>query len=93
MPTLMFAQAFVEEPHGPLSLGLSLFPFSAPSAMVTRLAIAPVPLWQVLLSLGGVAISAYLFLLLASRFFRAGNLLSQEAFNWRRLLTGWQGSR
>jgi ABC-2 type transport system permease protein len=93
MPTLMFGQAFVEEPHGLLSVALSLFPFSAPSAMVTRLAIAPVPLWQVLLSLGGVAVSAYLFLLLASRFFRAGNLLSQEAFNWRRLLTGWQSSR
>jgi ABC-2 type transport system permease protein len=90
MPTLMFGQVFVEEPHGVLSVALSLFPFSAPSAMVTRLAIAPVPLWQVLLSLGGLAATAYVFLLLASRFFRAGNLLSQEAFNWRRLLTGWQ---
>ena len=93
MPTLMFAQAFVDEPNGPLSVALSLFPFSAPSAMVTRLAVAQVPLWQILLSLGGLAVSAYVFLLLASRFFRAGNLLSQEAFNWRRLLTGWQGSR
>jgi ABC-2 type transport system permease protein len=93
MPTLMFGQVFVEEPNGVLSVVLSLFPFSAPSAMVTRLALAPVPLWQVLLSLGGLAASAYLFLLLASRFFRAGNLLSQEAFNWRRLLTGWQGSQ
>ena len=93
MPTLMFAQAFVEEPHGTLAVALSLFPFSAPSAMVTRLAVAQVPLWQILLSLGGLAVTAYLFLLLASRFFRAGNLLSQEAFNWRRLLTGWQSSR
>jgi ABC-2 type transport system permease protein len=92
MPTLMFGQAFVDAPHGVLSVVLSLFPFSAPSAMVTRLAIAPVPLWQVLLSLAGLAASAYLFLLLASRFFRAGNLLSQEAFSWRRLLTGWQRS-
>ena len=93
MPTLMFGQVFVEEPHGPVSMALSLFPFSAPSAMVTRMAVAQVPLWQILVSLAGVAVSAYLFLLLASRFFRAGNLLSQEAFNWRRLLTGWQGSR
>jgi ABC-2 type transport system permease protein len=76
MPTLMFGQVFVEQHNGLLSVVLSLFPFSAPSAMVTRLAIAPVPLWQVLLSLGGLGASAYLFLLLASRFFRAGNLLS-----------------
>ncbi len=92
MPTLMFGQAFAQDPHGLLSVALSLFPLSAPSAMVTRLAVAEVPLWQILLSLGGLAVSAYLFLLLASRFFRAGNLLSQEAFNWRRLLTGWQHS-
>jgi len=93
MPTLMFGQVFVEEPHGTLSVALSLFPFSAPSAMVTRMAVAQVPLWQIVLSLAGVAVSAYIFLRLAGGFFRAGNLLSQEAFNWRRLLTGWQGSR
>ncbi|HSJ52763.1 MAG TPA: ABC transporter permease, partial [Anaerolineae bacterium] len=34
MPTLMFAQTFLDEPHGLLAVVLSLFPFSAPSAMV-----------------------------------------------------------
>ncbi|MGC9334236.1 MAG: ABC transporter permease, partial [Anaerolineae bacterium] len=87
-----FAQAFVDEPHGTLSLVLSLFPFSAPSAMVTRLAVATVPWWQVLLSLGGVAVTAYVFVVLAGRFFRAGNLLSQQAFSWRRMLTAWRNS-
>ncbi len=90
MPTLMFASAFVEDPNGALSLVLSLFPFSAPSAMVTRLAVAEVPLWQVLVSLAGLALTAYLFVGLAARFFRAGNLLSLESFNWRRLATGWR---
>lgn len=93
MPTLMFGEVFVQEPHGTLSVVLSLFPFSAPSAMVTRMAVAQVPLWQIGVSLAGVAVCAYLFLRLAGGFFRAGNLLSQEAFNWRRLLTDWQGSR
>jgi hypothetical protein len=27
---------------------------------------------------------------LAGRFFRAGNLLSDAPFNWRRLATGWR---
>jgi ABC-2 type transport system permease protein len=92
MPTLMFGSTFVEQPHGTLALVLSLFPFSAPSAMVTRLAVADVPIWQILVSLGGLAVTAYAFILLAGRFFRAGNLLSQQAFSWRRLATEWRGS-
>ncbi len=90
MPTLMFASAFLEDPNGTLSVALSLFPFSAPSAMVTRLAVADVPLWQILVSLIGLAAMAYLFVTLAVRYFRAGNLLSHESFNWRRLATGWR---
>ncbi len=93
MPTLMFGQQFAQEPHGALAVALSLFPFSAPSAMVTRLAVAPVPLWQILLSLALLAASAYLFIVLAARFFSSGNLISLEAFNWRRLATGWKESR
>jgi ABC-2 type transport system permease protein len=90
MPTLMFGPAFVEDPNGTLSVVLSLFPFSAPSAMVTRLAVAQVPLWQILVSLAGLAATAYLFVVLAARFFRSGNLLSDESFNWRRMATGWR---
>jgi ABC-2 type transport system permease protein len=90
MPTLMFGTVFMEDPNGTLSVALSLFPFSAPSAMVTRLALVEVPLWQLLVSLAGLAVTAYLFVVLAARFFRSGNLLSQESFNWRRLATGWR---
>ena len=90
MPTLMFSNLFLEQPNSPLILGLSLFPFSAPSAMVTRLAVTSVPLWQLLVSLGGLAVTTYLFISLAARFFRAGNLLSGESFSWPRLATGWR---
>jgi ABC-2 type transport system permease protein len=90
MPTLMFGSTFLEAPNGTLALVLSLFPFSAPAAMVTRLAVANVPLWQVLVSLGGLALTMYFFVTLAARFFQARNLLSQESFNWRRMATGWR---
>lgn len=92
LPTLMFATEFLDNPHGALALGLSLFPLSAPSAMVTRIAVAQVPLWQILLSLGGLMLTAYLFVTLAGRFFQPDNLLSAAAFNWRRLATGWRRS-
>jgi len=90
MPTLMFSDLFVEKPNHPLTLVLSLFPFSAPSAMLTRLALGEVPLWQVIVSLTGLALTTCLMVVLAGRFFRAGNLLSAAPFNWRRLATGWR---
>ncbi len=90
MPTLMFGSLFAEEPSNPLVVGLSLFPFSAPSAMVTRLAVAPVPWWQLAVSLAALVVTTYLFVLLAARFFQAGNLLSSAAFSWKRFATGWR---
>jgi ABC-2 type transport system permease protein len=90
MPTLMFSQLFVEEPNHPLTLVLSLFPFSAPSAMLTRLAVGEVPLWQIIVSLAGLALTTYLMVVLAGRFFRASNLLSDTPFSLRRLATGWR---
>jgi ABC-2 type transport system permease protein len=80
----------LEDPNGTLSVVLSLFPFSAPSAMVTRLAVAQVPLWQILVSLAGLALTAYLFLSLSVRFFRSSNLLSYDPFNLKRLATEWR---
>ena len=49
---LMFISLIAREPHGALATALSLFPFSAPVAMMARLASAEVPLWQLLASAG-----------------------------------------
>jgi ABC-type Na+ efflux pump permease subunit len=57
--------------------------------MITRLAFGPVPAWQLVTSLALLAITAYIFLILAGRFFQAGNLLSGESFRWDRLVRGW----
>ncbi len=90
MPTMMFGDLFASEPNHWLTLTMSLFPLSAPSAMVTRLAVGSVPLWQNLVSLIGLVLTTYLFVVLAARFFRAGNLLSGASFNLKRLLTDWR---
>jgi ABC-type Na+ efflux pump permease subunit len=58
--------------------------------MVTRLAVGEVPLWQIIASLAGLAVTTYLMVVLAARFFRADNLLSDAPFSWRRLVTGWR---
>lgn len=85
LPTLLFGTLFWENPQHLLVVGLSLFPFSAPSAMVTRLAVGQVPAWQIFASLAGLVITTYLFIVLAARFFRAGNLLSDRSFSLKRM--------
>ena len=90
LPSLLFASEFAEAPHGALAVTLSLFPLTAPNAMVARLAVTSVPLWQLALSLGALAATTAFFVVLAGRFFRSDNLLSTAAFSWRRLATGWR---
>jgi ABC-2 type transport system permease protein len=83
---LWFNYTFTEAPDGPVAVFLSLFPLTAPSSMMTRLTIGNVPLWQILVSLGGVAVAAYLVTMLAARLFRADTLLSSESLGWKRII-------
>lgn len=78
---LFFISALINEPNSALSTGISLFPFSAPVAMMTRLTAGTVPLWQVLLSTVLMAATAYLIVVLVARLFRAQNLLSGQDIN------------
>ncbi len=82
---LWFNQVFVQDPNGLMATALSLFPLTAPTAMVTRLAAGGVPVWQLILGLFLLALTALGFLLLAARFFRADTLLSAESLNLNRL--------
>jgi len=85
---LWFNYTFTEEPEGALTLFLSLFPLTAPHSMITRIATSSVPLWQILLSLAGLSLTAYFFVVLSARFFKADNFLSNERLSWRRFFTG-----
>lgn len=90
LPAIMFASEFAENPNGPLAVFLSIFPLSAPGAMVTRLAVTDVPAWQLALSLGLLVATAWAMIWLAARFFQSGNLLSTASFSYKRLWSGWK---
>jgi len=77
----------INSPDSALAIGLSLFPLTAPVAMITRMVATDVALWQLLVSLLAQLGTAYLFVLLAARFFRADTLLADSALSWRRLRT------
>ena len=84
---------FTQQPHGLLATILSLFPLTAPTAMVARLAAGGVPFWQAAVSLIGLAVTAYFFVILAARFFRADTLLSSRSLSWGRLIREVRGGR
>jgi ABC-2 type transport system permease protein len=90
MIPLWLNATITENPEGMLATILSLVPLTAPITMMSRLVGGDVPLWQLLLSVGILAVTTYGFVLLASRFFRADTLLSSATLKWNRLLTGWR---
>ncbi|MDX9952877.1 MAG: ABC transporter permease [Anaerolineae bacterium] len=85
MLPLWFQSAFIQAPNGTMATFFSLFPLSAPMAMITRMVTTTVPLWQIVLSLALLAATAYGLVVLAARFFRADTLLSDATLDWKRL--------
>ena len=75
-------------PNAPLAVALSMFPPTAPGAMMLRLT-APsssVPPWQVGLSLAILAAAAWLMLAVSARIFRIGLLLYGKTPNLPEIL-------
>ncbi len=83
--SLLAVAQLIQTPHGPVSLGLSLFPLTAPVAMPARLSIGQVPLWQIALSLVLLAVTAVLLIKGVSRLFHAQTLLTGQKVNFRTL--------
>jgi ABC-2 type transport system permease protein len=82
---LWLNSVFIQSPDGLPATVLSLFPLTAPTAMITRLSAGYVPLWQLLVGLVLLALTAYAFVRLAARFFRADTLLSDRSLSWGRI--------
>ncbi len=88
---LWFNSVFINEPNGVMATVLSLFPLTAPTSMVTRMAATVVPLWQPVVGIVLLLVTAYLLVLLSARFFRADTLLSSDSISWGRIRRELQG--
>jgi ABC-2 type transport system permease protein len=82
---MMLVSVLVEQPNGALATGLSLFPLTAPVAMMARLAATPVPVPQLLLSAGLLVATIILLVRSVARLFQAQVLLSGQPFSLGRL--------
>jgi ABC-2 type transport system permease protein len=75
----MFFMVFlIESPNGAIATVLSLFPFTAPIAMMTRLVAGGVPWWQPFLAAALLALTALVVIRAVARVFRAQMLLSGQ---------------
>jgi ABC-2 type transport system permease protein len=73
---LYFLQVIISGPHSPLAVGLSLFPLTAPIAMVSRLAVTEVPLLEIVIGVALLLLTIAGGVWLAGRLFRVSTLLS-----------------
>jgi ABC-2 type transport system permease protein len=73
---LMLVGAIIEKPNALLPTILSLIPLTAPNTIMTRMAAAPVPLWQLLASISLLIISIILLIRAVAGLFRAQTLLT-----------------
>jgi ABC-2 type transport system permease protein len=78
---LMFISSLIQAPNSSMSVIFSIFPLTAPVAMMTRLAATQVPFWQSALALGLLALTAVYFVFAVAKLFRAQNLLSGRQVN------------
>ena len=71
----------IDQPNAALPVILSLFPFTSPITILTRMAVSPVPLWQILTAIVLLAGTILLLIRAVSGMFRAQVLLTGQKFS------------
>jgi ABC-2 type transport system permease protein len=90
MGPLYFMGALVNNLDGPLALGLTLFPLTAPTISLFRMTLAEIPTWQLFASFGILLASLAASIWFVARIFRAAMLMFGQALHPRQI---WQALR
>jgi ABC-2 type transport system permease protein len=80
IPLFFSSTVFMQDPNGPIATGLSLFPLSAPVAMMARLSAGGVPWWQPILAAALMAGTSVVIVRAVANIFRAQVLVSGQTF-------------
>ncbi len=85
---MLFAPMFLDDPHGLGPLVMHWVPFTAPLAIVLRMAQDPagVEAWELVGSVGVLLVCTWLSVRIGARVFRVGVLLSGGWPGWRQVL-------
>jgi len=82
-----FTFQILSNPNGPLAVGLSFFPFTAPVTLPMRAGVTVIPIEQLALNLAILTLSALGALWIAGRAFRLGMLRFGQRLSWREIFT------
>ena len=82
----MLISPIITSPNSPLSIGLSLFPLTAPVTLPLRAALTVVPAWQIASSLALLFLLSGCSIWFAGRAFRLGMLRYGKRLSWKELL-------
>jgi ABC-2 type transport system permease protein len=82
----MLLSPILTSPNSPLSIGLSLFPLTAPVTLPLRATLTIVPVWQIAVSLALLFILSGCSIWFAGRAFRLGMLHYGKRLSWKELL-------
>jgi ABC-2 type transport system permease protein len=80
VPLLMIG-VIIERPNATLPVVLSLIPFTAPNTIMTRMAVGPVPLWQLVTAIILMILTIILLIRAVAGMFRAQILLTGKKFS------------
>ena len=72
---MMFSQFIFSNPNEGLAIALSIFPLTSPIAMIMRLSITDVPIYELIFSIFVLVVSAYFIMEISARIFRASLLM------------------
>ena len=83
--SIIFLSPIMLAPAGTLAVTMSLLPFSAPLMMPLRIALIPVPWYEIAGALASVVIGAAIAIWLSARIYRVGLLMYGKKPNFREL--------
>lgn len=72
---LALLSVFITNPDGALAVFFTLFPLTAATGLILRLGLTTIPLWQMVLSIGGQVVSVLVVVWLSAKIFRLGMLM------------------
>jgi ABC-2 type transport system permease protein len=82
-----FIGSFIDNPNSPLATALSIFPLTSPMTIAMRLSFTAIPIWEMVISVSILVLSAIGAVWLAGRAFRLGMLRYGQRLRWKEIFS------
>lgn len=91
MIPLLLITVIINKPNAALPVILSLIPFTAPNTIMIRMAVSPIPIWQLLLAVGLMILTIWVLIRAVAGMFRAQLLVTGKKFRLKQYIRALLG--